>query len=224
MGQWPDRCRDELCQLVLDECAHMRRIDGDVELVERLTDFLARCDHVGDHHSPLRSTHARHLTEWSFRIREVVQRGPADHEIERIVDEGKLLGVSFLQQHVLDTRGTKAVGTEREQRAGEVDTHHLTHMRRDRIGHVRGAARDVEHDHVGVEGLNPRQRRLRPLGEERFSTREERSLLLERSSHELVMTDRLHAVTVSVPSQCASTDRAIDVVRGSLPSDWLRRL
>ena len=51
-----------------------------------------------------------------------------------------------------------------------------------------GAARDVEHDHVGVERLDPRERRREPAGERRVVAGEQPDLLRERVPDDWVVS------------------------------------
>ena len=134
----------------------------------------------------------------------MVQRGATEHEIERCIDEGKCGRVTFLEQHVVDAGGAQPLRTDGQQCGREIDSHNLANMRCRDLRCVGCAARHVEHDHSGVERLEPSQGRCGPAREQRVVAHEETDLLLERLAGDVVMVLCAHlfiiygvAVTVS---------------------------
>ena len=117
----------------------------------------------------------------------------AEHEIERRVGERERARVAFLQQHVAHTGRLEPGRAQRQQRRGEIEGHDLAHVRRGHLGAVRGAARDLEHDHVLVERLQPREGGRRAAREQRVGAGEQARLLPERPAGDLVVSLRAHA-------------------------------
>ena len=77
-------------------------------------------------------------------------RGEAVDEVEDPATKGAPPRC-LLEQHVGHCLLAEPLGTELQQLDGEVDAHHLPDVRRDDLGGVPGAARDVEHQHLGVK-------------------------------------------------------------------------
>ena len=98
-------------------------------------------------------------------MREVVQRASARDQLERRVEERKLGRIAFLEQHVRDAGLAQPFGPDLEQRGRQIDADDLADARGRLLGDVRGAAGDVEHDHVRLERLQPRERRVGTPGE-----------------------------------------------------------
>ena len=111
-------------------------------------------EQVHEHDSTGRRAHPGHLGDRTLGLADVVQRCEAVHEVERPGDERERLRVALLQEHVRDPGLGEPGGAELEEIDGEVDPHHLADVGRDDLGRVGGAARDVEHEHLGVSGAS----------------------------------------------------------------------
>ena len=81
----------------------------------------------------------------------MVERGETGHEVEGPGDERERFRVALLEHHVGDPRLRQPLGTQLQEPDREVDSDDRPHLRRDHLGDVPGAARDVEHEHLGVE-------------------------------------------------------------------------
>lgn len=125
-------------------------------------------------------------------MREVVQRAPTEHQVERRIEEWEPGRVALLEQHVGDVRMSQALGAEGQQLRGQVETNRLTHVWRHLLGDVGRAARDVQDDHLRVQRLEPCHRRSRPTSEERVVAGEQPDLTLERSTDNRVVLVGAH--------------------------------
>ena len=148
----------------------VRRVHQPVQMVEAVALGGDRGEDVLDDHVPALPADAEHLGDRARRVAEVVERAAAAHEVERLVDERQRGGVALLQHDVAYRTVRDALRTERQQRRREVEADHGTDLGRELLGHVRGAARDLEHDHGRVEGLEPAERAARAGREDRVRT------------------------------------------------------
>jgi hypothetical protein len=161
VAQRADGRAQEVGQLDLEQHSGVGGVEVPVNLVETLTHVGARSHHVRDDHPAAGAADARHLGDRPLRVREVMQSAAADDQVERRIHEGQRRGIALLEEDVRDAGLAQAVGAELQQRPRQVEPDDLTDMRRELLGHVGCAAGDVQHDHVGVERVDPRQRRLR---------------------------------------------------------------
>lgn len=157
----------------------VRRIERTMHRVELRAHVRIGGDHVGHDDTSARSADPVHLRERVLRVREVVQRGPADHEVEALAGERQVLRVALLEQHVVDSSGAQPLGPRLEQRGSEVDPDDLADVRGHLLRDVGAPARDVEHDGPGVERSEPSRHIGRPSREQRIGPREEPHLALE---------------------------------------------
>ena len=130
----------------------------------------------------------------------MVQRAAAHDEIERLVDERQPLPVALLQQHIVDARVAQPPRGEIEQLGREIERHDLPHVRRQRFRDVRGAARDLEHEHVGRERSDPR-RRVRAPRERRVGTGKSVDLPPERPPDDFLVLLVALVLRVSITRQ-----------------------
>ncbi len=155
----------QLGQLDFGERSHVRRIEQAVDMVEPVSIDPIGHDEIDEHHPPVTATHSSHLADRSLGRREVMQRATAEHDVERLVHEGQLFGITLLEQHVADARVAQTLGPHAQERGGQVDTDDLVHGRGERLGGVGRAAGHVEQDHVGCQWLDPRRGARRPRRE-----------------------------------------------------------
>ncbi len=138
----------------------------------------------------------------------MVQRVEAVHEIERIVDERQRLRVAFLQEHVGDAGFRQPARAEIEQARGQVDTDDLADLRRDDLRRVGGAARHVEHEHVGIQWFQLLDRAARSSHERRVGPGEQADLAVERAADEVVVV--AHPATLAaLAGACTDASRAL---------------
>ena len=192
-GHGADVLLQEPDQLGVEERPHVRRVEDPVHRIEALAHLGAGRHHVGHHDAASGAAHAPHLVDRAFGVGEVVQRGAAHHEIEAGVDEGQPGDGALLQQDVVDTRVAEADRTRVEERPGQIDADDLTHVRRELLGDVPGAAGHVEHHHPGVERLHPARDGVGAPGEGCVGAGEQADLALERRAGDGVVLVRLHA-------------------------------
>ena len=160
VGDRADARAEKIRQLGFEQRAGVGRVEIAVYLVEAFTRFRARRDHVAHYDPTLPSADPCHLGDRLLGVQEVVHRAPTHDQVERRVEERKLCRVAFLEEHVRDAGLAQSLGAELEERGREIDADDLADVRSDLFGDVAGAARDIEHDHLRLDRLQPRQRRV----------------------------------------------------------------
>jgi hypothetical protein len=175
------RALDGALELVGGEGACVRGVAAPLDVVVRIGELRVGGDQVDHGDPPTRAGDADHLIQLLEWLGEVMQREPAEREVERVGGEGQPGGVGACQRHPVERAVTESAAGDVEHLGREVGAHDATDLRSDRLALVGTAARDFEDEHRRVERLQVAcdPRREAGVGEERVLTLERRRLATE---------------------------------------------
>ena len=141
-----------------------------MNVIEPLTNFTRGSHKIEEHNAPTDTADPHHLGHRLAGISKVVQRASAVHDVKGFVDERQRFCVGLLQQDVGDPLVVQPLGTDLQQRRGEVYPDDLSDVSGEGFSRVGSTASNIEEDHVLVQRFDPRQGSGGAMGKGRVGT------------------------------------------------------